>query len=119
MLLAFRGVNDADTRSSIENSSTALRQSWVMSSRTKTILNAVSSSSSKAFATQDAVEMHKIEHQQMESVAVYMYTLVQCYKVDESLRFVHTPTHSLCLSQSIIHTHLLPCQCGQMPCTTS
>ncbi|CAI5726161.1 unnamed protein product [Hyaloperonospora brassicae] len=64
----------------------ALHQSWVMSSRTKTILNAVSPSSSKALATQDAAEMRKTEHQQMESVAVYMYTLVQCYKVDESLR---------------------------------
>ena len=107
MLLEFRGVSDSDIRSSGENTSMALHQSWVMSSRTKTILNAVSPSSSKALATQDAAEMRKTEHQQMESVAVYMYTLVQCYKIDERLRCVHTHTHthSLCISQHILHTH--------------
>lgn len=56
-----------------------LKQSWVMSSRTKTIFNAAMSLKTHSMETK-SLEMKYLE---MESVAVYMYTLVQCYKSDE------------------------------------
>ncbi|KAG1707139.1 hypothetical protein DVH05_026335 [Phytophthora capsici] len=68
----------------LSSQSMALQQSWVMSSRTQEILDAVSSS--KALYTETTTENHSTKLQEMESVAVYMYTLVQCYKVDEKLR---------------------------------
>ncbi|CAH0493749.1 unnamed protein product [Peronospora farinosa] len=75
-------TNGADA--AFSGKSTALQQSWVMSSRTKTILDTVSSS--KDPSAENAAEKPKTKYQEMESVAVYMYTLVQCYKIDESLR---------------------------------
>ncbi|CAH0514624.1 unnamed protein product [Peronospora belbahrii] len=64
--------------------SMTFQQAWVMSSRTKTILDAVSSLNDPSM--ENATEEPKTKYQEMESVAVYMYTLVQCYKIDESFR---------------------------------
>ncbi|CAI5711532.1 unnamed protein product [Peronospora destructor] len=61
----------------------AFQQSWVMSSCTKTILDTVSTL--KNPSAENAAEKPKTAYQEMESVAVYMYTLVQCYKIDESI----------------------------------
>uniref|UniRef100_A0AAV1TJ85 Uncharacterized protein n=1 Tax=Peronospora matthiolae TaxID=2874970 RepID=A0AAV1TJ85_9STRA len=79
-----RSGGDTDAVTLSGGNTVAQQRSWAMSTRTKTILDTVSSS--KAFSVENATEMHRTEHQQMESVAVYMYTLVQCYKIDESLR---------------------------------
>ncbi|KAL3659053.1 hypothetical protein V7S43_015937 [Phytophthora oleae] len=62
----------------------ALQQSWVMSSRTQKILDAVSSA--KTLSTEKMIANDSAKLQEMESVAVYMYTLVQCYKIDEKFR---------------------------------
>ncbi|GMF33191.1 unnamed protein product [Phytophthora lilii] len=64
----------------------ALQHSWTMSSRTKTIFDAVSAS--KRSCAESLVQKRDTKYQEMESVAIYMYTLVQCYKIDENLRFV-------------------------------
>ncbi|KAE8982989.1 hypothetical protein PR002_g23377 [Phytophthora rubi] len=64
----------------------AMQRSWVMSSRTKRIIEAVSVS--KTSAKEDLTHHSSTKYQEMESVAIYMYTLVQCYKIDESIRFV-------------------------------
>ena len=112
MLLEFGGDNDADALSG--EKTTALQRSWAMSTRTKTILDTVSSS--KALHVENTTEMHQAEHQQMESVAIYMYTLVQCYKIDESLRLVQ---HTLSLHFSGLYTHRVGMSiCGQMRHTT-
>jgi hypothetical protein len=57
-----------------------------MSSRTKRILDAVSTS--KASPLENKIHVRDAKYQEMESVAMYMCTLVQCYKIDESLRLV-------------------------------
>ena len=112
MLLEFGGDNDADALSG--EKTTALQRSWAMSTRTKTILDTVSSS--KALHVENITEMHQAEHQQMESVAIYMYTLVQCYKIDESLRLAQ---HTLSLHFSGLYTHRVGMSiCGQMRHTT-
>ncbi|KAG6951178.1 hypothetical protein JG688_00013840, partial [Phytophthora aleatoria] len=80
-------TNPGNATSTQAAKSTAFQQSWVMSSRTKTILDAVSSS--KASSMENAIEKRDTKYLEMESVAIYMYTLVQCYKIDVKLRFVH------------------------------
>ncbi|KAG2817562.1 hypothetical protein PC112_g13011 [Phytophthora cactorum] len=77
-------TNPGNATSTQAAKSTAFQQSWVMSSRTKTILDAVSSS--KASSMENAIEKRDNKYLEMESVAIYMYTLVQCYKIDVKLR---------------------------------
>lgn len=59
-----------------------------MSSRTKRILDAVSVS--KTSTKENLTGTSSTKYQEMESVAIYMYTLVQCYRIDESIRFVYS-----------------------------
>ncbi|KAE9192337.1 hypothetical protein PF002_g24233 [Phytophthora fragariae] len=75
-----RGMNSSDNITGKK----AMQRSWVMSSRTKRIIEAVSVS--KTSAKEDLTHHSSTKYQEMESVAIYMYTLVQCYKIDESIR---------------------------------
>ncbi|KAI9994378.1 hypothetical protein PInf_010988 [Phytophthora infestans] len=77
--------NATNTDTIFSGKRAAFQQSWVMSSRTKTILDAAA----KAPSVENAIQKSNTKHLEMESVAIYMYTLVQCYKIDEKLRFVH------------------------------
>ncbi|KAG6608929.1 uncharacterized protein IUM83_12837 [Phytophthora cinnamomi] len=75
-----RGVNSVETITCRK----AMQRSWVMSSRTKRILDAVSVS--KTSATEKLTHDSTTKYQEMESVAIYMCTLVQCYKINENIR---------------------------------
>ncbi|CEG37360.1 uncharacterized protein PHALS_04956 [Plasmopara halstedii] len=82
------------SNSTSENSKT-IHQAWVMSSRTKKILSEVSTS--KSTSVDNTAKHHDTRYIEMESVAVYMYTLVQCYKSDEIHR---SPANNLSMLSS-------------------
>ncbi|ETM47358.1 hypothetical protein L914_07925 [Phytophthora nicotianae] len=85
--ITTKSGNTNGTNTVVSGKSAVFQQSWVMSSRTKIILDAVSPS--KAISMEKAIQKSETKQMEMESVAIYMYTLVQCYKIDEKLRFVN------------------------------
>ncbi|TMW61837.1 hypothetical protein Poli38472_010900 [Pythium oligandrum] len=76
-------VNEGFQRSEIGNTA----KTWTMSSRTQRILSTVVESRDESSGTKQ-VDKHMRALRKARDVAIYMYTLVQCYRIDDEQRSV-------------------------------